>query len=173
MVCLICVYPSPIHSKESLLRYCAVWNTNARSCLDAQAVLQVLLTHLAPEELLQYQGARGHLEGLIPYTGLHTHKHSLSHSHSHSHSHTHTREQSGGDAWCAKEECHSEKVVLFLDLERTKFVLADTEAPTHRPDTQSWWKDGRGNWTFFVYRWLTSIMMEMRFHFCAVELHFM
>ncbi|CAL8305723.1 unnamed protein product [Merluccius merluccius] len=60
-----------LDQKESLLRYCAVWNTNARSCLDAHAVLQVLLTHLAPEEILQYQGARGHLEGLIPYTERH------------------------------------------------------------------------------------------------------
>uniref|UniRef100_A0A8C3ANG6 Transducin beta like 3 n=1 Tax=Cyclopterus lumpus TaxID=8103 RepID=A0A8C3ANG6_CYCLU len=56
---------------KSLLRYCAVWNTNARNCQDAQAVLQVLLTHLPPEELLQYQGARTHLEGLIPYTERH------------------------------------------------------------------------------------------------------
>uniref|UniRef100_UPI003AAFAA71 transducin beta-like protein 3 n=1 Tax=Centroberyx gerrardi TaxID=166262 RepID=UPI003AAFAA71 len=60
-----------LDQKESLLRYCAVWNTNARSCLDAQAVLQVLLRHLPPEELLQYQGARTHLEGLIPYTERH------------------------------------------------------------------------------------------------------
>uniref|UniRef100_A0AAX7TS94 U3 small nucleolar RNA-associated protein 13 C-terminal domain-containing protein n=1 Tax=Astatotilapia calliptera TaxID=8154 RepID=A0AAX7TS94_ASTCA len=59
-----------IHS-ESVLRYCVVWNTNARNCLNAQAVLQVLLTHLPPEELLQYQGARSHLEGLIPYTERH------------------------------------------------------------------------------------------------------
>uniref|UniRef100_A0A673XI20 Transducin beta like 3 n=1 Tax=Salmo trutta TaxID=8032 RepID=A0A673XI20_SALTR len=58
-------------STESMLRYCAVWNTNARSCLDAQAVIQVMLTHLSPEELLQYQGARAHLEGLIPYTERH------------------------------------------------------------------------------------------------------
>ncbi|XP_070779484.1 transducin beta-like protein 3 [Enoplosus armatus] len=57
--------------KESILRYCAVWNTNARNCQDAQAVLQVLLTHLSPEELLQYQGVRTHLEGLIPYTERH------------------------------------------------------------------------------------------------------
>uniref|UniRef100_A0A8C8DW70 Transducin beta like 3 n=1 Tax=Oryzias sinensis TaxID=183150 RepID=A0A8C8DW70_9TELE len=56
---------------ESLLRFCVVWNTNARNCLDAQAVLQVLLTHMPPEELLQYQGARTHLEGLIPYTERH------------------------------------------------------------------------------------------------------
>uniref|UniRef100_A0A672FBN4 U3 small nucleolar RNA-associated protein 13 C-terminal domain-containing protein n=1 Tax=Salarias fasciatus TaxID=181472 RepID=A0A672FBN4_SALFA len=56
---------------KSLLRYCVAWNTNARNCHDAQAVLQVLLTHLPPEELLQYQGARTHLEGLIPYTERH------------------------------------------------------------------------------------------------------
>ncbi|KAJ7989740.1 hypothetical protein DPEC_G00307660 [Dallia pectoralis] len=57
--------------KESMLRYCTVWNTNARSCLDAQAVIRVMLTHLSPEELLQFQGARSHLEGLIPYTERH------------------------------------------------------------------------------------------------------
>ncbi|KAA0705315.1 Transducin beta-like protein 3 [Triplophysa tibetana] len=57
--------------KESVLRYCLVWNTNSRSCLDAQAVLQVLLTHVSPEEILQYQGARTHLEALIPYTERH------------------------------------------------------------------------------------------------------
>lgn len=54
---------------ESLLRFCGVWNTNAKNCLDAQMVLKVLLTHVPPEELLQYQGARTVLEGLIPYTG--------------------------------------------------------------------------------------------------------
>ncbi|KAG5832192.1 hypothetical protein ANANG_G00288490 [Anguilla anguilla] len=57
--------------KESVLRYCAVWNTNARSCLDAQAVVQVLLRHHPPEELLQYQGARNILEALVPYTDRH------------------------------------------------------------------------------------------------------
>ena len=61
----VCVCNLP----ESLLRFCAVWNTNARNCLHAQAVIQVLLTHLSPEELLTFQGARAHLEGLIPYTG--------------------------------------------------------------------------------------------------------
>ncbi|XP_077388814.1 transducin beta-like protein 3 isoform X1 [Festucalex cinctus] len=60
-----------VDQKESLLRYCGVWNTNARNCLEAQAVLKVLLTHLPPEELLQYQGARTVLEGLIPYTERH------------------------------------------------------------------------------------------------------
>ncbi|KAL0993109.1 hypothetical protein UPYG_G00103330 [Umbra pygmaea] len=57
--------------KESMLHYCTVWNTNARSCLDAQAVIRVMLTHLTPEELLQFQGARKNLEGLIPYTERH------------------------------------------------------------------------------------------------------
>ncbi|XP_034566858.1 transducin beta-like protein 3 [Notolabrus celidotus] len=60
-----------VDQKESLLRYCVVWNTNARNCQDAQAILQVLLTHLPPEELLLYQGTRTHLEGLIPYTERH------------------------------------------------------------------------------------------------------
>ncbi|KAM9844227.1 transducin beta-like protein 3 [Aulostomus maculatus] len=60
-----------LDQRESLLRFCVVWNTNARNCLDAQAVLQVLLTHVPPEELLQYQGARTHLEALIPYTERH------------------------------------------------------------------------------------------------------
>ncbi|XP_068606297.1 transducin beta-like protein 3 [Brachionichthys hirsutus] len=60
-----------LDQKESLLGYCALWNTNGRNCQDAQAVLQVLLTHVPPEELIQYQGARSHLEGLIPYTERH------------------------------------------------------------------------------------------------------
>ncbi|XP_077590202.1 transducin beta-like protein 3 [Stigmatopora nigra] len=57
--------------KEALLRYCGVWNTNARNCMEAQVVLRVLLTHLPPEELLEYQGARSVVEGLIPYTERH------------------------------------------------------------------------------------------------------
>ncbi|TWW69934.1 transducin beta-like protein 3 [Takifugu flavidus] len=60
-----------VDQKEALLRYCGVWNTNAKNCQDAQVVLQVLLTHVPPEELLQYQGARTHLEGLVPYTERH------------------------------------------------------------------------------------------------------
>lgn len=57
--------------KESVLRYCTVWNTNSRSCLDAQAVLKVLLTHLSPEEMLQFQSAHTHLQALVPYTERH------------------------------------------------------------------------------------------------------
>lgn len=60
-----------LDQKEAVLGYCVVWNTNARSCQEAQAVLQVLLSHLPPEELITYQGARAHLEGLIPYTERH------------------------------------------------------------------------------------------------------
>ncbi|MGH0130176.1 UNVERIFIED_CONTAM: hypothetical protein FKN15_048954 [Acipenser sinensis] len=57
--------------KESVLRFCGVWNTNARNCQEAQAVVQVLLQHESPEELLQYSGVRAALEGLIPYTERH------------------------------------------------------------------------------------------------------
>ncbi|XP_023677474.1 transducin beta-like protein 3 [Paramormyrops kingsleyae] len=57
--------------KEALLSYCVVWNTNGRSCLDAQAVVQVLLRHESPEQLLRYQGVRPALEGLLPYTERH------------------------------------------------------------------------------------------------------
>ncbi|MGH0116990.1 UNVERIFIED_CONTAM: hypothetical protein FKN15_024935 [Acipenser sinensis] len=57
--------------KESVLRFCGVWNTNARNCLEAQAVVQVLLQHESPKELLQYSGVRAALEGLLPYTERH------------------------------------------------------------------------------------------------------
>ncbi|KAK6476051.1 transducin beta-like protein 3 [Huso huso] len=57
--------------KESVMRFCGVWNTNARNCQEAQAVVQVLLQHESPEELLQYSGVRATLEGLIPYTERH------------------------------------------------------------------------------------------------------
>lgn len=69
VIVILLIFTSADSPPESLLRYCTVWNTNARNCQDAQAVLRVLLTHVPPEELMQYQGARTHLEGLIPYTG--------------------------------------------------------------------------------------------------------
>lgn len=55
---------------EALLRFCVTWNTNSRHCHEAQAVLGVLLRHEAPEELLAYEGVRGTLEALLPYTGM-------------------------------------------------------------------------------------------------------
>lgn len=57
--------------KEALLRFCVTWNTNSRHCHEAQAVLGVLLRHEAPEELLAYDGVRGSLEALLPYTERH------------------------------------------------------------------------------------------------------
>ncbi|NP_001080042.1 transducin (beta)-like 3 L homeolog [Xenopus laevis] len=57
--------------KESILRYCCVWNTNSRNCHESQSVLNILLTHEPPESLLQFTGIRGSLEALIPYTERH------------------------------------------------------------------------------------------------------
>ncbi|KAM4698483.1 transducin beta-like protein 3 [Rhinophrynus dorsalis] len=57
--------------KESILRYCSVWNTNSRNCHEAQSVLNILLTHELPDSLLQYSGVRGSVESLIPYTERH------------------------------------------------------------------------------------------------------
>ncbi|XP_056389510.1 transducin beta-like protein 3 [Hyla sarda] len=57
--------------KESVLRYCGVWNTNSRNCHEAQCVLNVLLTHETPESLLQYGSVRSSVEALIPYTERH------------------------------------------------------------------------------------------------------
>ncbi|XP_053550459.1 transducin beta-like protein 3 [Bombina bombina] len=57
--------------KESILRYCSIWNTNSRNCREAQSVLNILLTHESPDTLLQYSAIRGTLESLIPYTERH------------------------------------------------------------------------------------------------------
>ncbi|XP_075035403.1 transducin beta-like protein 3 [Mixophyes fleayi] len=60
-----------LDQKESILRYCSVWNTNSRNCHEAQCVLHILLTHEPPDTLLQYTGIRGTVEALIPYTDRH------------------------------------------------------------------------------------------------------
>ncbi|XP_071976082.1 transducin beta-like protein 3 [Engystomops pustulosus] len=57
--------------KESVLRYCSIWNTNSRNCHEAQCVLNTLLTNEPPEDLLQFSGIRGSVEALIPYTERH------------------------------------------------------------------------------------------------------
>lgn len=57
--------------KESVLKYCTTWNTNSRNCLEAQAVVRVLLTHESPEALLQYSGIKAAVESLLPYTERH------------------------------------------------------------------------------------------------------
>lgn len=64
---LVTVHLSPA---EALLRFCVTWNTNSRHCHEAQAVLGVLLRREAPEQLLAYEGVRGALEALLPYTGM-------------------------------------------------------------------------------------------------------
>ncbi|XP_029433433.1 transducin beta-like protein 3 isoform X2 [Rhinatrema bivittatum] len=57
--------------KESLLKYCATWNTNSRHCHEAQAVIGILLRRELPETLLQFSGIRAAVEVLIPYTERH------------------------------------------------------------------------------------------------------
>ncbi|XP_072423649.1 transducin beta-like protein 3 [Chiloscyllium punctatum] len=57
--------------KESVLKFCIVWNTNSKHCHEAQCVVQILLQNETPEQLLQYNGIKGALEGLIPYTERH------------------------------------------------------------------------------------------------------
>ncbi|XP_051878001.1 transducin beta-like protein 3 [Pristis pectinata] len=57
--------------KESVLKFCMVWNTNSKNCHEAQHVIQILLRNETPEHLLQYNGIKVALEGLIPYTERH------------------------------------------------------------------------------------------------------
>ncbi|XP_067858937.1 transducin beta-like protein 3 isoform X1 [Heptranchias perlo] len=57
--------------KESVLRFCMLWNTNSKNCHEAQSVIQILLRNETPEQLLQYNGIKAALEGLIPYTERH------------------------------------------------------------------------------------------------------
>ncbi|GAB1300680.1 Transducin beta-like protein 3 [Apodemus speciosus] len=65
------LYSDCEETRKALLRFCVTWNTNSRHCHEAQAVLGVLLRHEAPEELLAYEGVRGALEALLPYTERH------------------------------------------------------------------------------------------------------
>ncbi|XP_030434307.1 transducin beta-like protein 3 isoform X1 [Gopherus evgoodei] len=57
--------------KESVLKFLVTWNTNSRNCHEAQAVLETLLKHEAPECLLQYEGIKTAVESLLPYTERH------------------------------------------------------------------------------------------------------
>ncbi|KAJ6653728.1 hypothetical protein lerEdw1_008754 [Lerista edwardsae] len=57
--------------KEAMLKFCVTWNTNSRNCHEAQAVLETLLRHEAPECLLQYDGIKAAVESLLPYTERH------------------------------------------------------------------------------------------------------
>ncbi|GCB65610.1 hypothetical protein scyTo_0013479, partial [Scyliorhinus torazame] len=57
--------------KESVLKFCIIWNTNSKNCHEAQSIIQILLRNETPEQLLQYNGIKAALEGLIPYTERH------------------------------------------------------------------------------------------------------
>ncbi|NXY19698.1 TBL3 protein, partial [Atrichornis clamosus] len=54
--------------KEAVLAFLVTWNTNSRHCHEAQAVMETLLRHEAPDELLQFSGIKSAVESLLPYT---------------------------------------------------------------------------------------------------------
>ncbi|NXN97249.1 TBL3 protein, partial [Rhinopomastus cyanomelas] len=54
--------------KEAVLGFLVTWNTNSRNCHEAQAVVEILLRHEAPDSLLQYSGIKSAVESLLPYT---------------------------------------------------------------------------------------------------------
>ncbi|NXG46288.1 TBL3 protein, partial [Psilopogon haemacephalus] len=54
--------------KEAVLGFLVTWNTNSRNCHEAQAVIEILLKHEAPDSLLQYSGIKSAVESLLPYT---------------------------------------------------------------------------------------------------------
>lgn len=58
--------PSPT---EAVLGFLVTWNTNSRNCHEAQAVMETLLKHEAPDTLLQFSGIKSAVESLLPYTG--------------------------------------------------------------------------------------------------------
>ncbi|KFW84515.1 Transducin beta-like 3, partial [Manacus vitellinus] len=57
--------------KEAVLAFLVTWNTNSRNCHEAQAVLEILLKHEAPDSLLQFSGIKPAVESLLPYTERH------------------------------------------------------------------------------------------------------
>ncbi|XP_036248725.1 transducin beta-like protein 3 [Molothrus ater] len=57
--------------KEAVLAFLVTWNTNSRNCHEAQAVLETLLRHEAPDTLLQFSGIKSAVESLLPYTERH------------------------------------------------------------------------------------------------------
>ncbi|XP_054246864.1 transducin beta-like protein 3 [Indicator indicator] len=57
--------------KEAVLSFLVTWNTNSRNCHEAQAVIETLLKHEAPDSLLQYSGIKSAVESLLPYTERH------------------------------------------------------------------------------------------------------
>uniref|UniRef100_A0A4W3JEL1 Transducin beta like 3 n=1 Tax=Callorhinchus milii TaxID=7868 RepID=A0A4W3JEL1_CALMI len=68
--CKECFFPPPL-PPEAVLKFTTVWNTNSRNCHEAQTVIQILLKHETPEQLLQFGGIKAAVEGLLPYTDRH------------------------------------------------------------------------------------------------------
>lgn len=67
---LVCASLARLSSPtEAVLGFLVTWNTNSRNCHEAQAVLETLLKHEAPDNLLQFSGVKSAVESLLPYTG--------------------------------------------------------------------------------------------------------
>lgn len=56
---------------EKLLRYLRDWNTNGKHSAVAQTVLNAILSQRTSEELVELQGVKDIIEGLLPYTDRH------------------------------------------------------------------------------------------------------
>ncbi|ORZ03260.1 WD40-repeat-containing domain protein [Syncephalastrum racemosum] len=56
---------------EKLLRYLRDWNTNGKHSAVAQTVLNAILSQRTCEELVELQGVKDIIEGLLPYTDRH------------------------------------------------------------------------------------------------------
>jgi U3 small nucleolar RNA-associated protein 13 len=56
---------------RQLLEYCKDWNTNAKTCSAAQAVMYSLFKAYSPEELLSTPGVSAVLDALVPYSQRH------------------------------------------------------------------------------------------------------
>lgn len=52
-----------------LLRFSVEWNTNSKTCHEAQLVLNQVLRIHTPDELLGLPNIKPILEGLLPYSG--------------------------------------------------------------------------------------------------------
>jgi len=56
---------------RQLLEYCKDWNTNAKTCSAAQAVMYSLFKAYSPEDLLSTPGVSAVLDALVPYSQRH------------------------------------------------------------------------------------------------------
>eukprot|EP00088_Acartia_fossae_P063260 TRINITY_DN76_c0_g2_i1.p1 TRINITY_DN76_c0_g2~~TRINITY_DN76_c0_g2_i1.p1 ORF type:complete len:663 (-),score=82.73 TRINITY_DN76_c0_g2_i1:81-1784(-) len=56
---------------DQLLGYTVKWNSNSKHSEAAQSVLNIILTHHKPDDLLKLTGCKTWIEGLLPYTEKH------------------------------------------------------------------------------------------------------